>query len=84
MKCDTDTLHFCKRKWFVSTISKLIEFFQRQNAKISSLILHLLLLTSAKTQNLIEIEAGRKAFELIRKLIEVLTAILQAAQALCL
>lgn len=78
-KFDTNTLHFSRYKSFVSTISKLIESFQRQNAKTNLLILHLLLLTYVKSQNLIEIEACQEAFELIRKPVEVLTAIGQTA-----
>lgn len=60
-------------------IIKLIESFQRQNAKTSLLILHLLLLIYVKSQNLTEIEACQEASELMRKLVEVLTAIWQAA-----
>lgn len=56
-------------------ISKLIESFQRQNAKTSLLVLHLLLLTYVNSQNLTEIEACQETFDLVRKLVEVLTAI---------
>lgn len=79
--CNTDTHYTSADEWSVSMTSKLIETFQKQNAKASLLTLNPLLFTYWKVgqrQNLAKIEDCQEAFELTRKPVEVLTAIWQA------